>query len=246
MKYIVILLIILTTFPYSSAKANNLPDRDLDGISDYDEINIYGTNPDNRDTDGDSFSDWEELNNGFSPHNPLPIKLVDNDNDGDGLNDDMELRFKTSLINKDSDGDGYLDGDEVANGYDPLNKEKVKLTKRIEIDLNNQELGYFLGDVRLGKFIISSGKNNSTPTGTFTIKNKSPKAWSPYGLWMPFWMGMDSGKYGLHELPIWPNGYREGEDHLGTPVSHGCIRLGTSSSEFLYNWTPIDTKVIIY
>ena len=245
MKYI-LLAITFLLLPLLLVRANSLPDRDSDGVSDFDEINIYHTNPDNADTDGDSYSDFEELNNGFSPHNSQPVTLLENDFDKDGLSDDLELRFKTDMTNQDSDGDGYSDGDEVANGYDPAKNNRATLTKRIEVDTDNQELGYFLGDVRLGKFIVSSGINHSTPIGTFTISNKSPKAWSPYGLWMPYWLGMGNGKYGLHELPIWPNGYREGEDHLGTPVSHGCVRLGTDNAEALYSWTPVGTSVVIY
>lgn len=36
-------------------------DADSDGISDYDEINIWKTNPLSADTDGDAFSDFEEI-----------------------------------------------------------------------------------------------------------------------------------------------------------------------------------------
>ncbi len=98
----------------------------------------------------------------------------------------------------------------------------------------------------MGTFIVSSGVHNTTPKGNHIISNKHPKAWSPYGLWMPYWMGLGNGRVGIHELPVWPNGYVEGEDHLGTPVSHGCIRLGHKSAEFLYNWIEIGIGVFIY
>jgi len=102
----------------------------------------------------------------------------------------------------------------------------------------------------MGKYIISSGVDNTTPSGKYEIINKDLKAWSSYGLWMPYWNGLEGngqyGRIGIHELPIWPSGYREGEDHLGVPVSHGCIRLGIDGAEFIYNWAPIGTKVIIY
>lgn len=42
-------------------------DTDGDGISDFDEINIYKTDPNNKDTDGDGLSDLEELDKGFNP-----------------------------------------------------------------------------------------------------------------------------------------------------------------------------------
>lgn len=227
--------------------ANNLPDFDGDGVSDKDEVEIYRTNPKLADTDGDGYDDWVELNNGYSPHNPEKVKLEDNDFDNDGLTDRMELNFHTDLSNPDSDGDSYLDGIEIANGYDPLSQEKIKLEQRIEIDIQNQKLKYFLAGIEMGKFPVSSGKTSMpTPKGSFKISNKHPKAWSPYGLWMPYWLGLGNGEFGIHELPIWPNGYREGEDHLGIPVSHGCIRLGIGPAELLYNWVEIGTEVVIY
>lgn len=46
-------------------------DSDFDGISDYDEINIYGTLPGNSDSDGDFFSDGDEINNASDPLDSL-------------------------------------------------------------------------------------------------------------------------------------------------------------------------------
>lgn len=45
-------------------------DSDRDGISDYDEKYIYGTDPNNPDTDGDGYSDGSEILGGFDPNNP--------------------------------------------------------------------------------------------------------------------------------------------------------------------------------
>lgn len=242
--FILIFLFFLTS---DFSRANNLSDRDLDGVPDVDEINLYCTNPDSRDTDNDGWSDWIELNYGFSPHNTKPVRLEDNDYDADGLTDRMELNFKTNLANPDTDGDGYSDGDEISSGYDPLNGNEQRLSKRIEINTGSQELSYFLGDVRLDTVPISSGKPSMpTPHGHFSIINKFPKPWSSYGLWMPYWMGLGDGRFGIHELPVWPSGYREGENHLGTPVSHGCIRVGVGVAEFLYNWAEVGTPVFIY
>ncbi|MFH0955731.1 MAG: L,D-transpeptidase family protein [Candidatus Falkowbacteria bacterium] len=245
-KYsIVIILLYLIVLP---ASARGGLDSDNDGILDEDEIKIYKTDPFNSDTDGDGYSDWLELNNGYSPHNPKPVKLEDNDNDGDRLPDRMELNFHTDLTNPDTDGDGFKDGDEINGGYDPLKPGGIKLIKKIEINIGKeQKLYYFLDDVRVGEFKISSGKSSSeTPRGNFKIDGKALRAWSKYGLWMPYWMSLKNGYFGIHELPEWPNGIKEGENHLGIPVSHGCIRLGVGPAEFLYNWAPIGTSVKIY
>jgi hypothetical protein len=245
LKYL--LLIVLACLLTAPVSAGTGLDSDRDGVPDDDEIKIYHTNHFNPDTDGDGYNDWQELNSGYSPLNPAKLKLEESDYDGDGLSERMELNFHTDLANPDTDGDGYKDGQEVVNGYDPLNPEPgAKLVKRIEVNLKQQKLGYYLGGVRLGEFPVSSGKNGSTPKGDFKVVNKQVKAWSPYGLWMPYWLGLGRGLFGIHELPVWPNGYREGANHLGTPVSHGCIRLGIGPAKLIYDWAEPGTVVKIY
>jgi hypothetical protein len=73
---------------WTLAHALQRPDRDQDGLYDDDEVNVYGTNPDVFDTDGDGTGDGEEIyrrDNGLGgPSNPL---VNDNapppDNDGE-------------------------------------------------------------------------------------------------------------------------------------------------------------------
>jgi len=248
MKYTIITITILLCLFGSPVLADGQMDTDKDGILDQDELKIYKTNPENSDTDGDGYNDWQELNNGYSPLDANPIKLEDADYDNDSLSDRMELNFHTDLSKDDTDGDGYTDGQEIQNGYDPLNNDGAKLDKRIEINTDSQQLSYFLGGVRMETFIVSTGKPSmQTPKGHFEVDGKNLKAWSAnYGLWMPYWMSLSNGYFGIHELPEWPNGYKEGADHLGKPVSHGCIRLGIGDAEFLYNWAGIGTEVFIY
>lgn len=240
------LWLILFLFSSAPVLANGLPDSDNDGVPDKDEIEIYKTDPNNSDTDGDGYNDWQELNSGYSPFVPGE-NLAEADFDNDSLSDRMEYNFGADPTDPDTDGDGYTDGGEIENGYDPLHGNKVKLEKRIEVNTGAQVLSYFLGGVKLGSFQVSTGKPDlPTPKGHFTIYNKKLKAWSSYGLWMPYWLGMQSGRFGIHELPVWPNGYKEGENHLGQAVSHGCIRLGVGPAELIYNWTPVGTPVFIY
>ncbi len=243
----VVLMILFLFISAFDSKANVLIDTDNDSVPDKDELEIYKTDINNADTDGDGYSDWTELNAGYSPLNPKPVKLDDNDYDGDGLSDRMELNFHTDLSNTDTDGDGFSDGDEIAKGYNPNKAGNEKLSKRIDISIYAQRLFYFLGGVLIFDTPVSSGVYNTTPRGEFQIRNKHPNAWSSYGLWMPYWMAITpDGKYGIHELPVWPNGYREGEDHLGKPVSHGCVRVGTEAAEKIYNLTDVGTPVFIY
>ncbi len=199
------------------------------------------------DSDNDGYDDAIEIKSGYSPFNPEKVKIDKSDMDNDGLNDALEIKFKTDPLNPDSDGDGYKDGAEVDYAYDPLASSSVKLAQKIEIDLATQKLIYLVGGQPWKEFIISSGKPSmATPKGNYTIINKVSKAWSnAYKLWMPYWMGLDHGQFGIHELPVWPSGYREGADHLGKPVSHGCVRLGIGPAKYIYDRVSQGTEVVI-
>lgn len=199
------------------------------------------------DSDGDGYGDAQEIAGGYSPFNPQNIKIEKSDMDDDGLSDYWELIFKTDPLNSDSDNDGFPDGREIDFAYDPLSDLKEKLPVGVEIDLQNQKLRYLVGGQVWKEFPVSSGKAGMpTPTGTYKIINKVQKAWSKaYGLWMPYWLGLDKGQFGIHELPVWPSGYREGAAHLGVPVSHGCVRLGVGPAQYIYERLGVGAAVTI-
>jgi hypothetical protein len=89
-------------------------DSDGDGLSDADEMNVLGTDPNHPDTDGDGLSDGEEVwTYGTDP--------LSDDSDGDWLPDYNEvLQHGTDPLNPDTDGDGISDHDETLAGTDPL------------------------------------------------------------------------------------------------------------------------------
>ncbi len=121
--------------------------------------------------------------------------------------------------------------------------------KYIDINLQTQVMSIFEEGKILDAYLISSGKKGmGTPIGEHKIYNKFPRAFSKaYGLFMPYWMAiLPDGKMGIHELPEWPGGYKEGANHLGTPVSHGCVRLGVGAAKTVYDWVDIGTPVIVY
>lgn len=102
--------------------------------ADQDALNVayekmLGTDPNNRDTDGDGTPDGLEMAQRTSPTDPnntqvwgfaeLPKEYQQSDHDYDGLRDEWEELFGLDKGNADTDGDGYLDGEEIILGFNP-------------------------------------------------------------------------------------------------------------------------------
>ena len=96
--------------------ADRYLDSDGDGLYDWEEIEVYGTDPFDPDSDGDGLTDYEEVRiYGTDPLNP--------DTDFDGLSDGDEIHvYGTDPLNPDTDRGGVTDGHEILeDGTDPLN-----------------------------------------------------------------------------------------------------------------------------
>jgi len=123
---------------------------------------------------------------------------------------------------------------------------KIIEGKYIDISISNQVMTLFEDGIKDNSFLVSTGTYGMpTPLGIFNIRSKRRNIWSSYGLWMPYSMNFYKG-YFIHELPYWPNGYREGTNHLGMRVSHGCVRLGIGPAEYVYNWSEIGTPIYVH
>ncbi len=125
---------------------------------------------------------------------------------------------------------------------------KISAGKYIDIDLTHQVMSIFEEGLRKGSYKVSSGKRGmNTPTGTFHILSKRRRPWSAhYGLYMPWYMGFTTKGHGIHELPEWPSGYKEGANHLGIPVSHGCVRLGVGPAKLIFDFASKGTPVVVH
>lgn len=104
----------------------NAVDTDGDGISDYDEIYLTGTDPIYVDSNDDGINDGESDEDDDGLSNLQEIKIGSDprnaDSDDDALADYEEVKvYFTKSNNNDTDSDGLNDGDEVALGLDPLN-----------------------------------------------------------------------------------------------------------------------------
>lgn len=97
-------------------------------------------------------------------------------------------------------------------------------------------------------YIISTGKNNSTPLGTFKITNKliNPTwfkagavvaAGSPENILGTRWLGFNLPGYGIHGTTD--------PASLGKQFTDGCARMLNSDVEELYAIVPLGTEVTI-
>ena len=112
------------TNPWSFPTVDYTTDTDEDGLSDYDE-SYWGTNPALANTDGDTYTDFEEVYYyGTDPIDSTDFWL---DTDGDGISDSDETNlYGTNPGLADSDGDGVQDGIEIfTHSTDPLDSTHV-------------------------------------------------------------------------------------------------------------------------
>ena len=145
-------------------------DIDGDGLTDTQEVNVFGTDHTNPDTDGDGLSDGAEVNvYGTDPLNP--------DTDGDGLTDGAEVNFhRTDPLNPDTDADGLTDSSEInLHGTDPLDSDSdddgLKDGREVNIYLTDPLNPDSDGDGFSDGEEVSSGSDpknpNSTPPAAF-------------------------------------------------------------------------------
>ncbi len=96
---------------------------------------------------------------------------------------------------------------------------------------------------------LVSGRRGAPPPGTYAIASKSPMS-SAGSLRLPYmsrFYRASSGKWiGFHGIPLRPDGTPIQTDaQLGTPLSHGCVRMNQQSVKVVYDWTPVGTTVVV-
>jgi len=124
----------------------------------------------------------------------------------------------------------------------------VGLKKQVKVDLSQQKAFLFEAGELVKEYNISSGLAGSpTPTGEYKIVYKQEKLYSKIAeCWLSYWVGFTKdGLYGFHETPVC-DGIRQGEDNIGKPASHGCLRLKMGEAVDFYNWAEIGMPIEIY
>lgn len=128
--------------------------------------------------------------------------------------------------------------------------ETEQTDKRIIVDRSDQMLYAYDGDELFMATPTSTGLQLSpTPLGTHEIFKKTPSRYMQGPI--PGIPGSDY--YDLPGVP-WNLYFTEQgavihgaywHESFGTPYSHGCVNLDTSTAEELYNWATLGTAVIV-
>jgi lipoprotein-anchoring transpeptidase ErfK/SrfK len=122
-------------------------------------------------------------------------------------------------------------------------------SKYILVDISDQHMYVYESDALVFSFVASTGIGGSTRIGSFQVQTKLPNAYgSTWNIWMPNWLGIYYShglENGIHALPVLPNGATLWAGFLGSPVSYGCVVLGTYESQLLYDWAELGTPVEI-
>lgn len=112
----------------------------------------------------------------------------------------------------------------------------------IEVNLTEQTLTAWQGDVAVLRTTISSGRASTpTVTGRFAIgtKYQAQRMIGPgYDLPNVPWVMYFYSGYAIHGT-YWHNNF-------GTPMSHGCVNMRTNEAEMLYEWAPPGTEVYVH
>lgn len=149
-------------------------DSDYDGLTDSMEMNKYGTNPLDDDSDDDLIPDGWEVKNSLDP---LNITDASDDIDNDGLSNLEEYNNSTDPNNQDTDNDGLEDGLEINVYYTDANNNDTDtdgLADGPEINFhgtnatNNDTDADWLMDGDEVNFYFTDPKDNDTDNDTYT------------------------------------------------------------------------------
>lgn len=127
------------------------------------------------------------------------------------------------------------------------------IERNLEITLDDQMMYARFGDLRVWSMPVSSGAwDTPTPKGNYSILTKQElRIGSKYPHYrMPYFQLWQSSGYGIHALPYLANDggafWYEALEHIGIPVSHGCVRTMPEDAVTAYNFTSVGTALWIH
>ncbi len=118
------------------------------------------------------------------------------------------------------------------------------------VDKSDNTLQVWIGGRFYRQYRVATGRDNCTPTGTFTIVDRveKPTWWRPLdGQPIPFghpehelgthWLAWDLKGYGIHGT--------NRPETIGTQASLGCVRMLNEDVAEVYALSPVGTRVTV-
>ena len=126
------------------------------------------------------------------------------------------------------------------------------LERNVVVSLADQMMYAKFGDITVWSMQVSSGAwKTPTPRGNYKVLSKQELriGFKAPHYRMPYFQLFDARGYGFHSLPYLANDggtfWSEALSHIGTPVSHGCVRMLPEDAVTLYEFTSIGTPIVI-
>lgn len=156
---------------------------------------------------------------------------------------------------------GYIfceEGKKGKTGWIKKTKENLKgysdkkTVYSIDVNITSQKIKVLKGDKVIKEMICSTGilgnSDTETPLGTFYIQSKGEYFFSnKYQEGGRYYVKFFSN-YLIHSIPVDKKGniIEEERKKIGSPVSHGCIRVSLEDSKWIYNNVPQESQVMIH
>jgi len=125
----------------------------------------------------------------------------------------------------------------------------------VKVDISDQKVYVFEDDNMVKSIVCSTGiemEETKTPRGSFIINKNGTKR----GDWFysdtfeqgaKYWVGFIGGEFLFHSVPMDKNRdiIQSEAEKLGTPASHGCVRISIDDAKWFYNTVPKGTNLLI-
>lgn len=137
---------------------------------------------------------------------------------------------------------------EVPHNFDIANGDPW-----VHVDLTTQTATAYRGTTKVASFNIASGQYTAdgsrlSATGTFYVYLKyeaqtmtGPGYSQPNTPWISYYNGSEA----LHGVPTYLWGEHPIYVQQGIPGSHGCINMQVADAKWMYDFTPIGTRVVV-
>ncbi len=150
-------------------------------------------------------------------------------------------------------GDNTSTSNETTSGQSNQQETSIDYSNpgnfRIDVNLTAQLVSVYYNDNLIKSLKCSGGTaENPTVTGTFTTNQKIYYAWVPkFNMGAYYWVRF-YGAYLFHSVPFDKNGNMIAEEasKIGTPASHGCVRMALEDAKWFYETLPLGIKVTIH